>query len=134
MDAKRIAVQANGWTETEERSAEENPPKQNQFAEETDSEDKKSNEEKSIELEPTEPPKPPPPPPSGTVSVAGEVKRVLIENKGRDVPVGSVPTGVYTVYATFEGFSEFKVTTLTVKEGGSYTIFCVPTFATCKIK
>ena len=77
---------------------------------------------------------PPPPPPAGMVSKSGEVQRLRLESKGRDFPLGSVPPGVYAVYATFAGFSEFKVATLTVKDGKKYTIHCDATFAACSIK
>ena len=74
------------------------------------------------------------PPPSGKVFKSGEVQRVRLEQNGRDVPLGSVPPGEYVVYATFAGFSEFKVTTLKVRDGGKYTIHCDATFAACTIK
>jgi hypothetical protein len=76
----------------------------------------------------------PPKPAMGTVFQKGQVKTVRLESKGRDIPLGDVPAGTYTVYATFEGFSEFKVSTLTVEANQSYTIFCDALFATCKVK
>ena len=100
-----------------------------------DKESLPSNSDKDVDgLSLTPTPQAPPKVQSGTVSVAGDVEKVRIENNGRDVPLGSVPIGEYVVYATFQGFNEFKVTTFSVKDGGEYTIFCVPSFATCKIK
>ena len=70
----------------------------------------------------------------GIVTLKGDAQSVRLEHKGRDVKVGSVSAGKYDVYVTFEGFSEFNVTTLNVEAGGSYTLQCNSMFATCQIR
>ena len=72
--------------------------------------------------------------PVGTVRVTGDAESVRLEMNGRDVPLGEIAAGQYTVYATFSGFNEFKVSTMTVEDGGTYTVYCDSLFATCKIK
>ena len=99
----------------------------------TDEQSKSTNEgvskEQTVEQAPVEEKKP-----VGTVRVTGDVEKVRLEMNGRDVPVGEVSPGEYTVYATFAGFNEFKVSTITVEDGGSYTVYCDSLFATCKVK
>lgn len=75
-----------------------------------------------------------PKPQTGTVSVTGEVKTVRLEKDGRDFKPGQLPVGVYTVYVTFEGFNEFKASSLTVKTDGKHRIECDSMFATCQVK
>jgi len=70
----------------------------------------------------------------GLVVLKGDAQSLRLEHKGRDVKVGSVSAGKYDVYVTFEGFSEFKVTTLNVEAGGTYTLQCNSMFATCQVR
>ena len=54
--------------------------------------------------------------------MTGDAEKVRLEMKGRDVPIGEVPPGQYTVYATFAGFNEFKVSTMKIVYGETHTI------------
>jgi hypothetical protein len=71
---------------------------------------------------------------AGTVVLKGDAQSLRLEHKGRDVQVGSLSPGKYDVYVTFEGFSEFKVTTLNVEADGKYTLLCNSMFATCQVR
>ena len=71
---------------------------------------------------------------TGTVKVNGDHVNIRFERDGRDIPMGTMETGAYTVYVTFEGFNEFKVTTFTVETGKVYTVNCNSMFATCQVK
>lgn len=71
---------------------------------------------------------------AGMVVLKGDAQSLRLEHKGRDVQVGSLSPGKYDVYVTFEGFSEFKVTTLNVEAERTYTLQCNSMFATCQVR
>ena len=77
----------------------------------------------------------PEPPANGIVKVIGDAAVIRLKKGGQERRGGGeYAPGTYDVYVTFEGFSEFQLTALTVVSGQTHIVKCNAMFATCQYK
>lgn len=77
----------------------------------------------------------PEPPANGVVKVIGDAAVIRLKKDGQERRGGGeYAPGTYDVYVTFEGFSEFQLTALTVVSGQTHIVKCNAMFATCQYK